>query len=1471
MSHRSRVPTPQRDGSGDPTAATRSSIPVRPRLDTRVPSSESRRRGLPSSPRQHLDRVKPLTISKQSSARPSPNLSTSRSSKRPSPLLSSETFTYNSDQQSMPQPAEDIPLLFDRSFLDESVSFGAGDPQSAHETEGDTVFGVVMPSSRHVQRDFDLPPRLIPELRALASHVPKQTRPPAPPSVSTVGSPSTRFTESPAPWSASTATTTPLSWSSASPALTQTHGLGTPDRRMKTVPQPTPPRSRLPKLPTKIAPKTPPKTQTIPRDRPSAIETPARPRRKKSILDSPAPTPPPRSSSVKREGRSGNSSIDENLSRAEPSRPSTAPSSAQRDRRAPTRDPRMEESKSNRTINAHEDLQTSMSSIPVRPSRSGTLDLGESRPAVLNTHRGGFSPSQRQLLESGFEEVTRNPKTAPSSTVASDTEQSVSSEKAIRSPSRLGKFSRLKLFGQRDQTVDTGPNKLQRRGPAAGTGHEGYGKHVKRGRKQSTESLTTHSESERSQSSTRRVPLFSHARKDSTTSRRTSRSDLDEFAVPRLRPVVMRGGSQTSVASEMRDEQGVFASQSSDALPRSTPSRGAPSIGRTHEQSIRSGPVRPATAQESGDSRSASNLAARRFQRFAPNADVPRLPAPIRTDDAGSQPAMSSYDTTVSSTMPSSTIFSTSSGDHYRMDPSLLKEKKVRRKWWNPFKSRTSSSTATRPTLPHPEQPQMSVSIAPGPAPRTIPYYAMLESESDVGPIETVGQVLAAANNPTPPSPSPEADFDATTNTVRHESVLLPAAPSTDDLTRSPPLEDYRESPLKQPRLAQIGRIPKVVTRTEREHKPSRQSFSQPFSKSGTPEPWMALVDEPPLLQIHTDVLLSRPFREADNLSAKPESAPARTREQPFFPAERDVLDLLPVSSLPETNRSTSSSSAGLISIMGPPILPNYYAPDEQRQVPLAGRMSGLYGEDVWNEYDDIIDHVMSPSRSRDEAPPEWLPQQYPRQIGSPLRGSPQMSSRARSKGKMRAPEPRQAFLDLPTMGTDTPPVMLPSPNLPAQRSTAEEIRIRRSRIISALHSSYNPSSPFSMREFLKDYSEVRDSTGFSERLSTSTAARSTLMAGAQLEPSKDTHRDNAAMLDISERLKDPIMQSELHYASLEVSRWLSFGRVLFSPAQDEINVLPDRNILVIDGLGNEDWAIYCAVTVESARAVVYDLKETSHYKQPRPIDTDHLPSNLRRATMANFAERFPFHTAFFSVIVLRFPPAMSEATMKNIITECRRILVPGGHIEIMLLDMDFVNMGVQTRRAVRELKMRMGTKNPEVNLKPTIDHFQNVLGSRGFTGLNRCIVGVPVVGKAPGSTDSSTSSTSSNSHMPHKADAARTPPTHGHGRNFSLSDLVTDSSERADAQIGRMVSKTARNWWQHCYEASVLPGGDVSRSIFEEKRVMQECTMRGSSFKLLIAYAQRPVFETQSKRRTMSESAAGTPAVSSGRRGRLS
>ena len=167
-------------------------------------------------------------------------------------------------------------------------------------------------------------------------------------------------------------------------------------------------------------------------------------------------------------------------------------------------------------------------------------------------------------------------------------------------------------------------------------------------------------------------------------------------------------------------------------------------------------------------------------------------------------------------------------------DESVQVPGKKGRKWWNPFrrKRHQQSTTPDMPSVQPSEPAGMPVSIATGPMSRSIPYYAVMESESENNTTEAIGQFLSQAIESPPPSPEPPLDTSTTRYLRRRtESILLPTAPVWSEAIGPPtPSLSYRsraDSPTddnaagRQPRLHHIGRIPKVVNRTERQHVPS--------------------------------------------------------------------------------------------------------------------------------------------------------------------------------------------------------------------------------------------------------------------------------------------------------------------------------------------------------------------------------------------------------------------------------------------------------------------------------------------------------------------------------------------------------------------------------------------------------------------------------------------------------------------------
>ncbi|KAK3044011.1 hypothetical protein LTS18_002412, partial [Coniosporium uncinatum] len=193
---------------------------------------------------------------------------------------------------------------------------------------------------------------------------------------------------------------------------------------------------------------------------------------------------------------------------------------------------------------------------------------------------------------------------------------------------------------------------------------------------------------------------------------------------------------------------------------------------------------------------------------------------------------------------------------------------------------------------------------------------------------------------------------------------------------------------------------------------------------------------------------------------------------------------------------------------------------------------------------------------------------------------------------------------------------------------------------------------------------------------------------------------------------------ANLRFGALMTSKWLSFGRVLFSPAHLELKNVNEDRVLILDGLG-KDWSYYCALTYP--KASIYNLgPEPSDPRMSRAGTPYQSLPNHRHIHHPSVSAPFPFPRGFFAAVGFRFPKASSEAAYRAALSECKRVLRPGGYLEIAMLDIDMLNMGNRARRMVRELKMRMQAADKDICLKPVSDTIQRLLGRRGFENLNR-------------------------------------------------------------------------------------------------------------------------------------------------------
>jgi hypothetical protein len=318
----------------------------------------------------------------------------------------------------------------------------------------------------------------------------------------------------------------------------------------------------------------------------------------------------------------------------------------------------------------------------------------------------------------------------------------------------------------------------------------------------------------------------------------------------------------------------------------------------------------------------------------------------------------------------------------------------------------------------------------------------------------------------------------------------------------------------------------------------------------------------------------------------------------------------------------------------------------------------------------------------------------------------------------------------------------------------------------------------------------------------------------------------------------------------MTVSKWLTFGHVLFSPVRDElvseVGSLKRPSILVVDGLGNDDWSFYAAETYPAA---------TFFNLSPRaPLPTEYQnessfplsPPNHHQVQYPSHTAKFPFGAQSFTAVVVRFPAAAPEGHYRNIISEARRVLKPGGYIELSILDVDLNNMGNRCRRTVRRLKERIHAQAPDTSLASASDLILRLIGRRGFADVKTCRVGVPIASNVARSPRSSNSNDTGGSSGKRRSTGGAAP---GGGKHHnkkderSLPEMIADDSPVADESIAQSVARVGRWWYSRCYESAAGPGiGPSSKgSIWRDKALLAECQEWGTSLKLMVCHARVP------------------------------
>ncbi|OJJ85272.1 uncharacterized protein ASPGLDRAFT_1439052 [Aspergillus glaucus CBS 516.65] len=1105
-------------------------------------------------------------------------------------------------------------------------------------------------------------------------------------------------------------------------------------------------------------------------------------------------------------------------------------------------------------------------SAPSRPTRDGTdqLELEPSPvirsdlpPKIVSNHKRRESVEKNSTSKSSTHSATASTdslNTRRQSRIPSQSTSQAMSQKPPRTSSKersekqdtkspttpsSATTRRFGLFPKKPKPESdaqaSAQYRLPRKGPAARTGHEGYGRYAQRDRRMSTSSNSSATRT-RSTSTTENTPKPTSSRKESLKNRPDL--EIDDFLRNRLEPVVISGGGGGGGMD------------------------GRPSLLRTQsEQSAMSGcsTISPSNTAQNVQGAYSTACSTDSLATLSATAGDPSMKPRTNSEGGGQSGApISRLGGAFHRAVASQPSFSRTSSQARSEKPPNAPQEKGRKKSFRSFFQRSHSKprkNSTTTEAPPSSAAQLPAQVTPVSINRPVAHYALLDTDPDsledvMHDIEDSPPTDYDYSEPSPPVEVPDA-------LKIRKSTLLPSPPRLQtELNagwQSPPKVYMNKGPApckpgpkekpvarRPSRLASIGRIPQVISRKDRQHIPAAQSFSRPFSMAEAPSlaaPVLSNGFQVPTCSEEMGRRPSEPTRLGFDLT------------QPFGgPTYGDVLDLI---SGPYSNNEFLRFSPDKNSP------PSSFESTPAVTAPAPQPGSDLTDDEVWKEYDDLIDDVLSPISPKTTLP-DFATSDAEEKLGLAA----------------LANQTLQNELDAPRLSTlfEQPSITL---NRASQSSDGGSVRLRRSRIAAALRSSYTPSSQPSY----SDLNAAQEGAAESEKDRPSSpffkpVEEQQSFPLSPLNPSQSfeaCRQRNTILFDIAERDREgPTAQTNIRSGSLMTSRWLSFGRVLFSPAHNHVKSGEQERILVIDGLGNDDWSFYCALTY--ANADVYNL-----HVGPTPAASSHPaawqpPTNHHTVYHADLADRFPFPMGHFAATVLRLPAACSESVQDNVVSECKRVLRAGGYMEMSIMDLDMVNMGIRTRKAVRGLKERTYVADPSISLKPTSDSIQRLLGRHAFDNLHRCMVRIPVAGVITRSSASSSSTSSSSLHPSMSIPAAtRSAPSFGqspnnpyttkhnkHGKShsndtdLSLGDLLSDPvpSPSNDESIRKIVAKVGRWWYTRCYEIPVLPDGDVDLRIWNDRKVLRECQKKGTGFRLLIAHAQKP---SEVNRRTAS------------------
>jgi len=206
----------------------------------------------------------------------------------------------------------------------------------------------------------------------------------------------------------------------------------------------------------------------------------------------------------------------------------------------------------------------------------------------------------------------------------------------------------------------------------------------------------------------------------------------------------------------------------------------------------------------------------------------------------------------------------------------------------------------------------------------------------------------------------------------------------------------------------------------------------------------------------------------------------------------------------------------------------------------------------------------------------------------------------------------------------------------------------------------------------------------------------------------------------------------------LSASKWLSFGRLLFSPGHHllcmaqmdaELLGIDDMKILDLDGPALGGWSWHLAY--EYPAALVYNITTSKRYFENYGLQ--HMqPLNHRLVLTESLTSLQPLESSSFDVITARaLPRILQKHEWIPLLKECHRVLKPDGYIEVTIVDTLLNNMGPVTRAWIEEniinpaLSRDAGCEGGGIDPHPSKSILHN-LEAAGLVDIHKCWVWMP-------------------------------------------------------------------------------------------------------------------------------------------------